>query len=383
MTASDIRATFSIAALFSLRMLGLFMILPVFTLYAHTLNGATPFLIGAALGVYGLTQAVFQLPFGALSDHYSRKKIIALGFGIFIAGSFIAAGAHSIYSMMAGRALQGAGAVGSTLIALLTDLIRPEKRARCMALLGMTIGCSFFLAFLLGPLLQPRIEVHGIFVLSGILGICAIVLLYTVVPSPVQTVPVTFSPPQFKSDVKLLLKNKQLLSLNLGIFCLHAILTASFIVIPLSVSGWTVYLVPLLISFLLTFVFIGIAEKTKKVFPAYFLSMTGLIIAQLWLWHFQPHITGLTLFFLSFNLMEAMLPSLVSRLAPAALKGTALGIYSTCQFAGIFLGGLAGGLVYQYFAPPIVLLSCALLGIVWLGLSLIIRFSRRTLWQEV
>ncbi len=385
MTPPEKRATLSIAMLFSLRMLGLFMILPVFTLYAHHLNHATPFLIGAALGIYGLTQAMFQLPFGFLSDHYSRKKIIALGFGLFILGSFLAASSHSIYGVIAGRALQGAGAVGSTLIALLSDLTRPEKRSKSMAILGIIIGCSFFLSIILGPFLAAHIGVPGIFVLTGILGFLAIILLYTLVPPPPKNTHT--KPGNFKASFKLLSKNRQILSLNIGIFCLHAILTASFVVIPLWVSHWTGYATPMLIAIVLTFGFIGFAEKNKKVFYLYFWAIVGLIIAELFLWqyHQKPWMLslGLTIFFLSFNLLEANLPSLISRIAPPEIKGTTLGIYSTCQFLGIFCGGLLGGMLYQYFAPAIVLLSCGFIGIIWLTLSLIIRFSRRTLWQEV
>jgi len=385
MTPPEKRATLSIAMLFSLRMLGLFMILPVFTLYADHLNHATPFLIGAALGIYGLTQALFQLPFGFLSDHYSRKKIIALGFGIFILGSFLAALSHSIYGVMAGRALQGAGAVGSTLIALLSDLTRPEKRSKSMAILGIMIGCSFFLSIILGPFLASHIGVSGIFILTGILGLFAILLLYTLVPNPPEG---THSKPSnFKASFILLSKNMQILSLNLGIFCLHAILTASFVVIPLWVSHWTGYVTPMLISIILTFGFIGFAEKNKKVFYLYFWAILGLIIAEVFLWQYHQKSwmlsIGLTLFFLSFNLLEANLPSLISRLAPPDIKGTTIGIYSTCQFLGIFCGGLLGGTLYQYFAPAAVLLSCAVLAVLWLSLSLIIRFSKKTTWREI
>jgi MFS family permease len=379
MFPTETRATLSISTLFSLRMLGLFMILPVFSPYAQHLKYSTPFLIGVTIGIYGLTQALFQLPFGFLSDYYSRKKIIALGFIIFIVGSFLSASSDSIYIVMIGRALQGTGAVGSTLIALLTDLTPAEKRAKSMAILGMVIGSSFFLSMILGPLLNPLIGVHGIFILTGILGILALLLLYTLVPTAPKIITPTSN--NFKKNIKVLLKNSQLNSLNIGIFCLHLILTATFVVIPLWISHWTTYLFPLLISIILTFGLIGIVEKNKKVFYLYFLAILGLSVSEVFLKDFL--FLGLTLFFLSFNLLEANLPSLISRLAPPEMKGSAIGIYSTCQFLGIFFGGLWGGMLYQYFSPESVLLSCALIGILWFILTLIIRFSRRALWQEV
>jgi len=374
MNSLETRATLSIASLFSLRMLGLFMILPIFTPLAQSLSGATPFLIGVALGIYGLTQACFQFPFGTLSDRFPRKTIISIGFIIFTLGSFLAAFSHSIDGVIMGRALQGAGAVGSTLTALLTDLVRPEKRAKAMAILGMMIGFSFFLSMILGPYLAQHFHLQGIFLLTALLGLLAIVTLFTFVPNAPQALR------NKRYSLKPLLKNYQILSLDIGIFFLHFILTATFIVIPTWITNWHHYLLPLMISIVLTFAFIGLAEKTKKVFMLYYVAIAMLILAEILLWKFH---WGLTLFFLSFNLLEANIPSLISRLAPPEIKGGAIGIYSTCQFLGIFCGGLVGGIITSYFPPQMVLLSCAIVAFLWLGATLIIVQLRRSTWQEV
>lgn len=340
MLSLEKRATFSLATLFSLRMLGLFMILPVFTPFAKNLPGTTPFLIGLALGIYGLTQAIFQLPFGALSDHFPRKNIIAIGFIIFIIGSITAALSHTIMGIIIGRALQGAGAVGSTIIALLSDLTRPEQRSKSMAITGMIIGFAFFMALLIGPFLNTIIGILGIFWLSAGLGCIALLLIYFWVPTPDHAVKIKPSEP-FLKNLKKLLKHPELLSLDLGIFLLHAVLMATFAVIPLYVHASWNYAVPLILSVFFTFKFMKYIRT----------AIIGLIIAELILWQFHMNqallLLGLFLFFTAFNILEANLPSLVSRIAPPNLKGTAIGVYSTCQYLGIFVGGLLGGFILR------------------------------------
>lgn len=334
------RATFSLATLFSLRMLGLFMILPVFTPFAKDLPGATPFLIGLALGIYGLTQAVFQLPFGALSDHFPRKNIITLGFIIFIVGSVIAALSNNILEIIMGRALQGAGAVGSTIIALLSDLTHSEKRSKSMAIIGVIIGFAFFLALLIGPFLNHFMGVLGIFWLSAGLGVIALLLNYFWVPTPDHATKIKPSQP-FIKNLKKLLKHTELLKLDLGIFLLHAVLMATFAVIPLYVPFDWIYAPALLLSVFFTFKFMKFIR----------LAIIAIIIAELILWQFHANLfllsLGLFLFFTAFNILEANLPSLVSRLAPPELKGTAIGVYSTCQYLGIFAGGIVGGFILR------------------------------------
>ena len=340
MLSIEKRATFSLATLFGLRMLGLFIVLPVFTPFAQTLSDATPFLIGLSLGIYGLTQAAFQLPLGALSDHIPRKNVIALGFSIFILGSIVAAISDNIFMLMVGRALQGAGAVGSTIIALLSDFTRVEKRSKSMAIVGIIIGMTFFMSLLIGPFLDHFIGVHGIFWLSALLGLIAILLNYYWVPVPAHT-HLHESTKNFTKHLKLLLREPALLKLDLGIFLLHAVLTATFVIMPLYVHQLWIYAPALFASVLLTFKFM------KYIRTAIFI----LITAVLSLWQFHENIylltTGLFLFFTGFNILEANLPSLVSQTAPPRLKGTAIGVYSTCQYLGIFAGGIVGGLLLQ------------------------------------
>ncbi len=233
MTRVERQAVISLSSIMSLRMIGLFMVLPVFSLYAHQLTGSTPTLIGIAIGIYGLAQALFQIPFGALSDRIGRKPIIAMGLCIFALGSLMAGFAHSIMLMILGRALQGIGAVGSTLLALMADLTREEQRTKAMAISGITIGFSFSIAMLLGPILSKWMPVNYLFLVATSLGLVGILVLYTLVPTPLTMSWHRDTEPEFSSFLKLLV-DPQLAKLNIGILILHAIFTASFVVIPIS-----------------------------------------------------------------------------------------------------------------------------------------------------
>jgi MFS family permease len=378
------RATISLALLFSLRMLGLFMILPVFSPYAHHLSGTTPFLIGVALGIYGLTQGLLQIPFGTLSDYFPRKWIIAFGFGIFLLGSIIAARATSIEGVILGRALQGAGAVGSAIIALLTDLTREENRSKALAVIGIIIGASFFFAMLIGPILNHFIGVSGIFWLTAALALLAIIMVFTVVPTPLHRVTQQSSLPLLQR-FRPLLRNPQLISLDIGIFSLHAILMASFVIIPLFLHNllraqhgdWVIYAPTMLLAIVFTFILLAWAEKTHHVKALYFSAIIGLLLSTIWLGFFHQHIwmliNGLIIFFTSFNVLEANLPSLVSRSAPPSLKGTAIGIYSTCQYSGVFMGGLLGGWLYGHTTPATILFACAIIAALWLVGALLLQ----------
>lgn len=381
MTSTERLSVLSLASIMSLRMLGLFMILPVFSLYAVHLTGATPTLIGIAMGIYGLTQGIFQIPFGMLSDHVGRKKIIALGLIIFALGSIVAALSHSITGMIIGRALQGAGAVGSTIIALLADLTREDQRSKAMAMIGMTIGMSFTLAFILGPMLIPWMHLSGIFWLAAGLSGLAILILVAIVPHPTILTWHADTEPKLNQFMAIL-KQADLGRLNFGIFALHAILTASFVVIPLALhrlaglngqQQWLLYLPILLLSFVLAVPCIVIAEK-KQCLKQFFLgAIFALGLAELLLWLFAQHLGlsagSLLLFFTAFCVLEAFLPSLVSRTAPPARKGTALGIYSCAQFMGIFIGGSLGGWLYGKFGLTDVYLFCVILTILWAALA--------------
>jgi len=381
MTPVEKCAVLSLAMIMSLRMVGLFMVLPVFTLYAIQLLDATPMLMGLAVGVYGFTQGVLQLPFGLFSDHVGRKKIIALGLGIFILGSALATYTHTIWGMILARALQGAGAVGSTIMAFIADLTRETQRTKAMAIAGITIGGSFSLAMILGPLLSTTMPVNDLFGLAALFGILALIILFTWVPTP--TAPINFArSPLFSTQILPLFVHPTLLQLNIGIFILHTIFTANMIALPLSLqtvahlSGahqWIVFLPALVFALFLTFPLITIAEKKYRLKKIFLLAIGLLGLAELLFYWVGNNLLlsmlGLLLFFTGFSLLEAFLPSLISKTAPAHRKGAALGIYSSSQFLGIFVGGVLGGWLYGDFNLATVYLFCSALVIIWLGIA--------------
>lgn len=393
MTPIEMRAVFSLSSIMALRMIGLFMVLPVFTLYASQLPGATPTLVGLAIGIYGLSQALCQIPFGSLSDHFGRKPIILMGLIIFIMGSILAGAAHSISLMIIGRALQGVGAVGSTILALVADLTREEQRTKAMAISGITIGFSFSLAMLIGPLLSKWMAINNLFFLAAMCGLLGIFILFTRVPTPVMLRFHKGNEPVLAGWLKLL-TTPELAKLNLGIFVLHAIFTASFVVIPISLHQfvnlpathqWILYVPTLLTAFVLSIVCIGLAEKRQQVKPYFISGIVTIAISELFLW-FEPtnlFITGfaLVLFFSGFSLLEAFMPSLISRTAPIARKGSALGIYSCAQFLGIFVGGFLGGWLYGKYRFQGVYLFCLILSLCWLIIAFYMRPQRHSVTQ--
>lgn len=378
------RAASSLAGIFALRMLGLFMLLPVLSLYSESFEGATPMLMGLALGVYGLTQALFQIPFGMLSDRLGRKKVIAVGLLIFAAGSVVAALATTIEWIIIGRALQGAGAIAAAAMALLADLTREEQRTKAMATFGMSIGFSFMVAIILGPMLNGWIGVSGIFWLTGLLALLGVVVLFKVVPTPVHSHmhhDAETDPAQF-SDV---LKDRQLLRLDFGIFALHLILTAMFVVIPIGLRDaglavtdhWMVYLGVMVVAVAIMVPMIIIAEKRGKMKEIFSLAIILVALAQFGLWQLSDSLWGvillMVLFFGGFNLLEATLPSLISKMAPADKKGTAMGVYSSSQFLGAFVGGVVGGWILGWSSgdeiAPVFLVTGGV-AVAWLLLAL-------------
>lgn len=381
MNSTERRSALMLASIMSLRMLGLFMVLPVFSLYAHQLRGATPALIGFSMGIYGLTQAIFQIPFGACSDKVGRNQMITLGLIIFGLGSILAACTHTMWGMIIARALQGAGAVGSTIIALMADLTRENQRTKAMAIIGMTIGMSFSIAMLLGPILNPWLNVNGIFWLAALFSLLAIFILHRWVPTPAKTIWHADAEPDRHSFLTLL-KLPELNRLNISIFLLHAIFTASFVVLPISLQThagltenhqWHVYLPVLLLAFICSIPCIILAEKKQRLKHFFLAAIFMLGFAELLFWLFANSIffsaISLFLFFTGFSILEAFLPSLVSKTAPAARKGTALGIYSCCQFLGIFAGGSLAGWLYGQFGLLNVFLFCTTLTILWATLA--------------
>ncbi|MBT8115781.1 MAG: MFS transporter [Arenicella sp.] len=376
LTALERRSIGALASVYGLRMFGLFLILPVLAIYSEQLGGASPMLMGIALGVYGITQAIFQIPFGMLSDRFGRKPVIIGGLVIFIVGSLIAALSDTIEGVIIGRALQGAGAIAAVVLALTSDLTRESQRTKAMAMIGVTIGLAFMLALIVAPTLEFFIGVRGLFILTAILAAMAIVLIWKVVPTPVQTknLEVKAEPGRMWA----LLRHPQLLRLDLGIFILHFILTAMFVVIPIILleqldlatgEHWRVYVPALLVSILFMIPLILLSTRKKWVMRIFLAAVCILLFAEcLLMW--RPYgVMGMTVclffFFWGFNLLEAMLPSLVSRVAPAAGKGSAMGVYNTFQFLGVFFGGFIGGTLYGALDITAVFLACGLLLLFW------------------
>ena len=377
------RTVFPIAALFSFRMLGLFMLIPVFTVEATQLTYATPSLIGIALGSYGLSQGMLQIPFGMLSDRFGRKNIITLGLFLFGCGSLMGALSHSIYGMIFARIVQGAGAIGSVLIALLADLTPDEQRTRSMAVIGVTIGLSFSLAMVLSPAITHYFGLSGIFYLTTCFALLGLLLLHGVVPTPTKEIFHLDSEAQ-PAFFRQVLLNRHLQRLNIGIFCQHFILTSTFFSVPMLLQKqlqlghlsqqWQFYLPLMLFAFLAMVPFIILAEKKQQMKCIFILSIALSSVAQLLLvFTYQSWIgicTLMFLYFMSFNILEATLPSLVSKQASSDCKGTAMGIYSTCQFLGIFAGGAIAGLLYQFHGTKSLFMLNAAIGFLWFGTAL-------------
>lgn len=380
MTTLEKRATLSIGLIFSFRMLGLFIILPVFAMAAaQDLTGATPELIGFAIGIYGLTQACFQIPLATLSDRIGRRPVIVAGLILFAIGSLIAGFATSIDGVIIGRALQGAGAIGSTLMAMLADLTSEKHRTKAMATVGMTIGLSFSASMLLGPLLLHSIGLDGIFYLTALLALSGILILLFVTPPSHAHFHRDTSP--VLSQLGAMLKKPELLRLNFGIFSLHAMLTSAFLVIPnfFPKENLWMYFLAVILSFIVAIPFIIIGEKKNKIKEVFLGTIVVLIMTQLGFLHVHLISLYLLLFLAAFTLCEALLPSMISKIAPPASKGSAMGIYSTFQFLGIFVGGALGGVLLKYNShAPFVF--CSGLGLLWL---LIAAFMKRPLQKPI
>ncbi|HEU5018525.1 MAG TPA: MFS transporter [Pseudolabrys sp.] len=378
MERQEFRAAGSLSAVFSLRLLGLFMIYPVFAAYARDLSGSTPYLIGEALGIYGLTQGLLQIPFGLLSDRFGRKSMIVFGLLLFGLGSAVAAMSTSIGGVILGRALQGAGAIGSVILALVADLTTEENRTKAMAMVGISIGLSFMVALVAGPIVATFIGVAGIFWLMVALALLGVAVTQWIVPSP-RRVRVHRDAEAVPALMGSVLKNGELLRLDWGIFALHAMLTAGFLVVPAllratlgvtSQDQWIVYLPVLLVSVVVMMPAIILAERYRRMKGVFVAAVGALVISQVMLYagagNLYVLLAALIVFFSAFNVMEASLPSLITKAAPPHAKGTATGIYSSAQFLGIFVGGVVGGWAHQHGGTAGVFVLTTGLALLWL-----------------
>lgn len=392
LTSAERRAGLGLASIFALRMLGLFLILPVFSVYAKGLpSGDNVALIGLAIGAYGLTQTLLQIAYGAASDRFGRKPVIIFGLLLFAVGSFVAAFAHDLYGIIGGRVLQGAGAISAAITALAADLTREQHLTKTMAMIGSSIGLVFALSMVGAPLLFAAIGMRGIFLLTGVLSLLAIVVVVKVVPAA----PAIPRQPAWTSFVEVLV-DRRLLRLNYGVFTLHLVQTAMWVLLPsaLVVSGlpvgehWKVYLPSVMASFVVMVPAIIAAERRGRMKLVFNSAIFLLLAVQLGFALAGHGLYALTfwllLFFVAFNVLEATQPSLISRVAPAHAKGAALGIYNTTQSLGLFLGGMLGGVLARHGGTLTVWLVCAVLAAAWLvlGLSMEVPAPRRTVTAQ-
>ncbi len=378
MSRAELRAGVSLAGVFGLRMLGLFVILPVFAVHAPQLAGGDNLLlVGIALGAYGLSQAILHIPFGMASDRWGRKPVIYAGLAIFAAGSFLAAGADDIWTVIAGRTLQGAGAISSAVVALAADLTREQHRTKTMAMIGASIGSVFALSLVAAPALYRWIGMGGLFSLTGLLSIGAIWTVKRMVPDAALSVHA--APSGGAAMLREALLQPDLLRLNLGIFVLHLVQMAMFVVVPRMLvdaglaldDHWMLYLPVVLLSFALMLPPVLYADRRNRAKPVLLGAVALMLAVQVALAAAGGAPAALAVllvaFFAAFNVLEALLPALVSRLAPARSRGTAIGVYNTTQTLGLFFGGLLGGAVAKHFGSGAVFACCAVLCGLWLA----------------
>jgi MFS family permease len=382
MSGLEIRASLALAIVFGLRLFGMFVILPVFAIYAETLPGGHDLsLVGIAIGIYGLTQAILQIPFGWLSDRFARKPVIYAGLILFSVGSFLAAVAPNLHIIILGRILQGAGAISAAVIALASDLTREEHRTKSMAMIGSTIGLVFALSLVAAPWLNQLVGVPGIFALTGMLALGAIVMVWKVVPAAPPKPP-RVEASNLLADLRKVLVDRQLLRLNWGIFSLHAVLMALFIAVPLSLrhqgmelsTHWQVYLPVMLGSFVFMVPAVmnaHVPARLKRIFVG---SVAFLLLDQILMPVLMDGVLPISMFllafFIPFNILEALLPSLVSKMAPPGLKGAAIGMYSSVQFLGTFAGAAAGGYLYKHEGIMGIVVPGAIVLAIWLILAM-------------
>ncbi|MDF1822443.1 MAG: MFS transporter [Alcanivoracaceae bacterium] len=390
---AEMRVTGALASIFALRMFGLFMLLPVLSLLGTELPDASPLLIGTAVGAYGLMQALLQIPFGALSDRFGRRPLLVLGLLLFVAGGAVAALSETIHGVIIGRAIQGSGAIASVIMALVSDVVSEAHRTRAMAGIGMSVGGSFVLALILGPVLASWTGLSGLFWITSGLGLLALVIAVTLVPAVRASS--HKAPLSRRQRMARVLGNPVLMRLNVGILVLHAVMTCSFVVVPLwlherlgfDMAQHSLLYLAVLVAGFLAMVPLIIRSERRGFLGVKRLAIGLLLVAELLLAFFAQHIwqfvLALFVFFTAFNLLEALLPSLVGRAAPAGTKGTSMGVYSTAQFLGVFLGGQLGGLALQYGDGSWAFIGGAVLVLGWLlaliGMPALPRMDNRVL----
>ena len=372
MSSTERLFALKISLVMAVRMLGLFMLFPVMSIYAADYESVTPFLIGMAIGIYGLTQAIFQIPFGYLSDRFGRKPILLAGLLVFLFGSIMAANTSNIIIVVIGRAFQGGGAISAVLMAFLADSVREENRAKANAFVGFQIGVAFMLSLLIGPIISSRVGLTGLFWVIAFLSVIAMVIVLSLR----QAKPITYYKLSLKAFKETL--TKELLALDFSIFSLHLILASGFIVMPLliienqivsMIDNWQLYLPAVLLSFLGMIPLIVISEKFKKTKTILLISILLLILSQIIFFslnlNFKVFLITLTVFFVAFNTVEALLPSLLSRTASSSKRGLAMGIFSTSQFLGTFIGGAIGGFIYDIYDLNSVFLFTIFVAVIW------------------
>lgn len=374
-----------ISLVMAIRMLGLFMLFPVMSVYAGDYEAATPFLIGMAIGIYGLTQAIFQIPFGYLSDRFGRKPILLIGLLVFLLGSIMAANTSNIIIVVIGRAFQGGGAISAVLMAFLADSVSEENRAKANAFVGFQIGVAFMLSLLIGPIISSRVGLSGLFWIIALLSLIAMIIVLSLK----QNKSITYYKLSFGAFKETF--TKELLALDFSIFSLHLILAAGFIVMPLlimenqivsMIENWQLYLPAILLSFLGMIPLIIFSEKFKKTKYILLISILLLIVSQIIFFslnlNFKVFLITLTIFFVAFNTVEALLPSLLSRTASSSKRGLAMGIFSTSQFLGTFIGGAIGGFIYDIYNLNSVFLFTIFVAIIWWLLILFMPLKSKT-----
>ena len=372
MNSTERFIAFKVSLIMSVRMLGLFMLFPVMSVYASNYDSSTPFLIGMAIGIYGLTQALLQIPFGYLSDRFGRKPILFIGLLIFLLGSVVAANATNIIFVVIGRALQGGGAISAVLMAFLADSTSEDNRAKANAFVGFQIGVAFMLSLIIGPIITSRVGLSGLFWVIGLLSIIAMLIVLSLQHSK----PINYYQLSFGAFREAL--GRELVTLDFSVFSLHLILASGFIVMPLLImenqivsmaDNWQLYFPAVLLSFIGMIPLIIISEKFKKTKHILLLSIFLLIISQIIFFisdlNFSVFLITLTIFFVAFNSVEAILPSLLARTANPSKRGLAMGIFSTSQFFGTFIGGAIGGLIYDIYDLNSVFLFTIFVAIIW------------------